>query len=149
MNDSAGLVFARGVNLYSVNPDNNALKNPYVDNLICTSLAVFTKLGNELPDTDLKVLKGFVSRSKLYSDARKKPSPYDVKHAKGLGIKVTWSGYDTALALDIAKKFYDESSNDFEILIYEDSIAFYRGIKYRKVVRMLEDDKYSVIYKSK
>jgi len=149
MNDSLGLVFARNVDLYSVNPDNNALKNQYIDSLICTSLAIFTKLGNDLPGIDFKVVKGFISRSKLFSTPDKKPDAYEVKHAKGLGIEITWDGYSSALGIDVAKRFFDESKNDFEILVFDNSIGFYRGIKHRKVVRMLEGKKYSVIHKAK
>lgn len=149
MSDSMGLVFAKGIDMYSVNPDNNALKNQYVDNILCTSLAVFSKLVSVAKHIeDMKVTKGFISRSKLYSSVDK-PSARDVKHAKGLGLSVTWKGYEPEEALSISKKFFEESTNDFEIIIEDNQISFYRGVQYRKVLRLLNDGSKSVIYKSK
>lgn len=146
MSDRYDLVFAEGITLTSVNPDNNALKNSYIDNLICTSMAVFTSPAIINKVSTPRVVKGFISRKKLY-DGEGKVTSNETKYAKGLALEITWPEFNSVTAVEIAKYFFDKSPTDFEIHIKNDSIAFYRGVKIRKVLRILEGEKNSVICK--
>lgn len=142
-------VIAQGVTLSELNPENNALKNEYADNLITTAMIILLDIWRRF--NGIKITKGFVSSGKMYKEilpktGRVKPTVYEKKHTLGLALEITWPDYDTDRALEYCKDFLKRTDQKVHFVIYNDRIGFYRRNNTQMLSRDL-DGQFAIIMK--
>ena len=151
MKKGLDFMFGKDISLREINPDNNALKNEYVDNLMTTAMMVVPPLDQIFGN--LIVVQGFTAASKLYKEILPKEKPertkanmYEIRHTLGYGLCLTWEGYDVDRALAFAKEFLKSTTENVNFLIYNSYIGFYRSVVDRKIVRCI-DDTFKIVIK--
>lgn len=113
--------FAEGVTLREVNPDDVALKCPYMNNLFVTCMNILPRL-NEIV-SNIEVVKGFTSEKKLKLKIAN-PSPEELLFTKGLAIELTWPGYNSDKAISICKELFEQLSPQFKLVVREGSVLY-------------------------
>jgi hypothetical protein len=146
MADNFGLVFAKGITLNEVNPENFHLKNNYADNLITTCLMVFPFLDTRV--SELFVTHGFISRKKLFNEIIEKDDKHSKvataeqkKHCKGLALEVSWKGFDRDKATNIAREMFKELPYEkMKFVVTANSLGIYRKVNKRKIIHSFDDE---------
>lgn len=150
MNEFRVLYFAKGVSLNEINPDDVALKCPYMNNLVCTAMQILPIANTRI--ADIKILKGFVGLAKLNSEYKDKKIPADeLKHTQGLALRFTWRNYNKRDAIKLFKELYEKECNQtdgyisgyFKLVISDNDIYFSQEKEGRELgEEFLKEDKY-------
>lgn len=140
------VVFAEGITLQEVNPESHAMKPPYMDSIVSISLEVLPILGSLV--NGLRIEKGFFSRKSLFAN-KKSEDKIDhnlILHTKGKALEVSWNNFDSTY-LSVVKDLFSKIKSNMHIVIYENSIGFYKNKRDKRLIRKDLDGKESVISK--
>ncbi len=138
-------IFAEGVTLEQVNPDNHAMKTPYIDSLMTICLAVLPVVGQMV--SGIKMINGFYSRSKLFNEVlgeKDSASKEQLAHTKGLALEFSWEGYDPTNALVVARKLFDNIEDNMHIIVSDVSVGVYRHMRDKRVIRLTGNSRNTV-----
>jgi len=142
-------LFAKDIDLRSLNDENVALHVDFQDNLIVTGLILFSvtgKIGKKI-----QVIRAFVGGSRMKNEIAKgrMPNAIEKKHTKGLALQITWEDFNTNTALEIAEKIYNANdTNDICFIISDTDMIMTRKNKDKQIVRVLYNKKEKIIYRS-
>ena len=101
------LIFSEQITLHEINPHNFALKNDYISNLIDTAMLVIPPADALLPDRNLRVVTGFLSRSYILEQVEKDTDLFTdlIQHSEGLAIELTWDNFTPDEAIALARNY--------------------------------------------
>lgn len=141
-----GVVFAKGVTISEVNPDNYHMKNNYADNIFATCLSVLPIVDTFVKN--IRVVKGFIALKKYKSDnGEDNQRSNEKKYCKGLGLEITWDDYNKKSCRIIASKILmDLPGENFIIIIKDNSVEFLRKTLTTKIIEKV-DKEFREIYK--
>lgn len=142
MREDLGYIFAKGVTLREINPDNNALKNEFMDNLMTTCSMLLISADSVFDK--ISVVRGFISAGKLYNEilpaaGRSKCNQEEIRHTLGTALEITWEGFDPDKALDFCKEYIKLTDIPVKFIVYNNSLGFYRDVPSQKILRKLDD----------
>ena len=139
---NAQIVFANGVTLWEINPDNNSLKNSYQDNLLSTAFLLFPLVTQVLgAERRISILRGFVSSSALYNEYGNVTTELQ-RHTRGLAIQFTWDGWTEDEAHRLAMELYShalkESDMPFYVIYDIDDKSMYFGRGFPRKAKLMK-----------
>lgn len=132
MKNENDLIFAEHIRLSNVNPNNFALKNEYISNLMATCFSLIPTIVSVVGEDRVRVTRGFLSRQYMLDNLDVPEKAFDdvFKHSKGLALEITFEPYDPEISVALAKAIED-SDNQVKIIIdnKKQRISFYRENK--------------------
>lgn len=129
------ILFARNVTLQDVVPESNSLCPPYMDNMFSTCYSTLP-IADGMVD-GIKIVKGFVARAKIFATRSDRHlNKYEFALSEGNGLSFTFDKWDDDVAYEVAKRIYTKNSgSNIHIVIEEKSIAIYREMDSRKIMK--------------
>ena len=122
------LQFADNVTMTELNPHNFALKNDYISNLISTALKVVPYANSMFGSHNIKVKRGFLSRSYIQEELLNTTNTNisDLyKHAEGLGITISWINFDSDSAIALCNEVaIANATENIKMVISNQSVTF-------------------------
>lgn len=130
------IVIANGVSISTLNPQNFALKNDYMDNLLSTAFMVFPIAIEVLGDRRFIIKRGFQSHAYITQEVEAAITSELFKHTKGLALEFTWEGWTEEDALIVAKALYQRMKEPVKIIVNSDNRTMYIGRGYVESILM-------------
>jgi len=120
--------FTQGITIRSLNPDNYAMCNDYMDNVWTTGIQILPEISKGL--IELKVVSCFTSASAIRAKS-KSFGWRERKVSQGLAISLTWYDWKHVTALAIAKKLLNEYHENVHVYINDSNktITIYRRMR--------------------
>jgi len=122
MNKVKPLQFAKGVTMTDLNQFNHALKNDFINSLICTAFKVFPFINTKV--SGIRVVNGFVSEAHAKAIGLIKTDA-DKAFTNGTAIEFTWTDYDPGQAVVMFRALLSEMPDCFELLIKPESVVIF------------------------
>ena len=139
--------FAENVTIESLNPQNFAMKNDYIDNLISTALLLIPKLCRV--HDDLIITRGFISHAHMNANVViGSHNDYLRQHEKGLALEVSWSNFDVEDATKISVMMLESFNEPILIVVNtkDKKIGMYRRyLTDSSELRQLNDNAYRTV----
>ncbi len=130
------IIIAKGVSLSTLNPQNFALKNDYMNNLISTAFMAFPVAAEILGDRKFFVKRGFQSHAYVTEEVESAITSELIKHTKGLAVEFTWEGWTEENALVVGKAIYQQIADPVNVIVNTENRTVYVGRGYNNSVLM-------------
>lgn len=136
-----GLVITRAVEYSDLNPNNYALKNTYVSNLLTTAIATLPII-EKISEGVVSIVRGFESKKCIATESTR-PSSLDYKFGEGLALEIQIDPYNHHLVVVALKKIIDETNACFQFHVdrHKRRVVIYRAKKTSKISEELPDEK--------
>jgi len=126
----------RGINLWDLNPNEIALKNDFMDNLLGLAYDVTNVIGQIVHP--IKVIRGMTSLSKLKSEIVN-PGYIEKRFTSANALEITWDKFDKEDTKTVLRNVLGSFENQLSILIKDQSIVLYRSER-RAIEEELENE---------